>query len=248
MEQILPPEICLNIIKYMNLDDILKSYLYLDGFKDFINTNTLNSLIEEKISLYRIGIDKKHVLLNNKEKLYRFLKHINNVSLNISPFTAYDIANMDDNRYHKFDYLSNNGINFIFAELASNNSHNLDKNQLDKLIEIYKIIINNIHSELFVCYDTIIKIVQTFNKEQIEDFYYLYQNKFKIKLAFDIINSNINSNINNMNDIIKLNKDGCPDYLICPVLTHFDITKRQELLNKIKSGINPLDAYKYLIN
>ncbi len=249
MDQILPPEICLNIVKYMNLDTILKSYLYIDGFKNFININTLDSMIEEKLSIYRIGINKKQLLLNNKEKLYRFLKHINNVSLNISAFTAYDIANMEDNQYYKIDYLSDNGINYLLInKWLDIESNKFDKYQLDILIDIYKFIKKNCNNELFVCYDTIIKMAQTFNNKQIEIFYYLYQNGFKENIAYNIINIiNINNSIN-INDVILLYKDGCPYYLICPVLTHFNIAKRHELLNKIKSGMKPLDAYKSIIN
>lgn len=247
MEQILPPEICLNIVKYMNLDDILKSFLYLNGFKNFINITTLDSMIEEKLSIYRIGINKKQLLLNNKEKLYRFLKHINNVSLNISPFIACDIANMDDNQYHKFDYLSENGINYLLiTKWLDTASNNFDKYQLDILIDIYKFIEKNCTNELFICYDTIIKIAQSFNYKQIQIFYYLYQNGFKENIAYNIINIiNINNSIN-INDVILLNKEGCPDYLICPVLTH--ITNRQQFIDKIKSGMEPLDAYKSIIN
>jgi hypothetical protein len=236
MVSILPNEINLNIVNYMDLYCLLKSYLYIDYFKDLIDINTLDSLIDKKLAVYHISIKNKDIFKNNKEKLFRFLKYVSHKA----PYIACDIANMDDNQYNKFDYLSNNGIDYIFAEMASKYSYNLNQNQIDKIIEIYKFIQKNQHSELFICYDTIIKIVKTFNKEQIEDFYYLYQNKFKIKLAYDIIN-----NIN-INDIIKLNKDGCPDYLICPVLTNFDISKRQDFLDKIKSGMNPLDTYKFI--
>jgi hypothetical protein len=218
----LPSEINLNIIRYMDFDTLLKSYIYLDDFKNFINTNMLDNMIEKKLAVYRIADIKKQILKNNKEKLYRFLKHINNVP----PFTAYDIANMDDSQYSKFDYLSNNGINYIFAEKASKYSNNLNQNQLDKTIEIYKFIKKNLdyqHSELFICYDTIIEMVQTFNKEQIDTFYYLYQNGLKEKFAFDIINIINESNNNiNMYNVINIYKDGCPDYLIVPVLEDFD--------------------------
>ncbi len=239
MDQILPSEICLNIVNYMNLNVLLKSYLYLANFKDFINTHTLDSLIEQKLTNYRIGIYKKQLLLNNKEKLYRFLKYVDDNS----PFTAYDIANMDDNQYYKFDYLYNNGINYLLAELASNI---LTVEQLDKLVDIYKFIEKKHNNELFMCYDTIIKIANIFNKKQIETFYYLYQNGFKEKIAFDVINIITINNIN-IQVVINLYNDGCPDFLICPVLTISDITKRQELFNKIKSGMQPLDAYKSTI-
>jgi hypothetical protein len=240
MVHVLPGEININILKYMDFYCLLKSYLYVDGFKDFININTLDSMIEEKLAIYHIGITKKEILKNNKEKLYRFLKYINDNS----PYIAYDIANMDDNQYHKFDYLSYNGISHLFADMASDNSHNLNKFQLDKLIEIYKFIEKNCMNELFMCYDTIIKIAQTFNQDQINAFYYLYQNGIKEKIAFDIIITINASNYNNINDIIQLHNDGCPDYLICPILKN--ITNRQQFIDKIKSGMEPLDAYKFI--
>jgi hypothetical protein len=249
MVSILPNEINLSIVSYMDFDCLLKSYLYIDGFNNLINTHTLDNLIDEKLAVYRISINKKQVLKKNKEKLYRFLKYTNNVSLNIFPYIAYDIANMNDNQYNRFDFLYNNGINYLFAEMASNDSYNLNQNKIDKLIEIYKFIKNNRnddnnsdYSELFICYYTIIKMVQTFNEEEIKVFYYLFQNKFKIKIAFEIIINNFN-----INDTINIYKDGCPDYLIISVLTHFDIKKRQDLLKKITSGINPLDAYRQVL-
>ena len=71
---------------------------------------------------------------------------------------------------------SQEGCIFILASLEkhlisvfeslSKYSYNLNQNQIDKLIEIYKFITKNQHSVLFICYDTIIKMVQTFNQEQ----------------------------------------------------------------------------------
>ncbi len=241
MVQVLPYEINLNIVNYMDLNTMLKSYLYLDGFKDFININTLDSLITDKLATYYISNIRKQNLKDDKEKLYRFLKYVDNTS----PFTAYDIAYMDDSQYYKFDVLSFNGINYLFSEMASDNSHKLDENQIQKLIQIYKFIEKNCKNEMFICYDTIIKMAQIFNQEQIDVFYYLYQNGFKEKIAFDIINI-INNNINNISDVINLYNDGCPDYLICPILTH--ITNRQQFIDKIKSGMEPLDAYNSIIN
>ena len=48
--------------------------------------------------------------------------------------------------YNKFDFLYNNGINYVFAEMASNDSYNLNQNKIDKLIEIYKFIIKLINT------------------------------------------------------------------------------------------------------
>ena len=179
MTSYLPNEINLNIVNYMDLYCLLKSYLYIDEFKDLIDINTLDSLIDKKLKLYNISIKNKDIFKNNKEKMFRFLKYVSNKA----PYIACDIANMDDSQYSKFDFLSNNGIDYIFAEMASKYSYNLNQNQIDKLIEIYQFIVKNQHSELFICYDTIIKMVQTFNQEQIENFYCLYQNNFNLILV-----------------------------------------------------------------
>jgi hypothetical protein len=243
----LPSEINLNIIRYMDFDTLLKSYLYLDDFNNFINTNMLDNMIEEKLAVYYIADIRKNILKNNKEKMFRFLKYISNKA----PYIAFHIANMDDSQYSKFDYLSNNGINYIFAEKASKYSNNLNQNQIDKLIEIYQFIVKNHvykkYSESLICYDTIIEIVQTFNKEQIDAFYYLYQNGLKERFAVEIINIINESNNNiNMYNVINIYKDGCPDYLIVPVLEDFDIEKCKDFLQKIKSGMKPFDAFKLL--
>jgi hypothetical protein len=231
----IPFEIKYSIIKMMDFKTIIKTLLYCDEFNTVINDfiNNIDKYIYDNLSKYKINTNDINIFIKHKHLILRFIKYIEKKETGCA---SVHISKMTDEQYIKFEYLYDNGFDFMVADHASKYYTNIQINEM--------VIMNNNINIINISKLHIMKSIKAFNNEQMKQFIDLCKIGFRDFIAFEVINNNINNINNNIINIINLFKLGCPDYITIQVAKYFSEFYYNMMIDYINKGINAESAYK----